>query len=156
MSKPFKYTGALAKRSPPKLPLGTWLGLPRFDDRAQAAALHQEEELLDVLFASCGVKRKDARAWEMLARKLAARHVPAFQDGTIARRGRPPEHADEEEVTRGMHGLVTEGKSVRSAAQIVATRRKKGETSEAIEAVYRRTLKEWKWSHEDVMSWRRR
>jgi hypothetical protein len=94
------------------------------------------------------------RAWELLARALAARHVPAFQAGSEGQRGRPRRaHEDDEAVVFEVHRLLDQH-SVRSACSIVA--KKTHRTPNAVDALYRRSLKEWKAAADSVVRWRAR
>ena len=155
MVKPYKYKGILAKHYSLKLPLADWLRGPEKEPSADGIKAVQQQlgALDDALFLDCGVDRKAADGWMQVALKLAARHVPAFQLDTSKKMGAPRRNHDDGELTLEIAALLGKGKTIKNAARIVATRRRKGESPEAIEQRYHRTMKDWKRADDIVKGW---
>ena len=115
-----------------------------------AAFEKRQADLEAALFKDCGVEPGRPDGWKRVALVLANRHVPAFGPEDLAKgKGRPRLATDDVDLVRAMHELVMAKKSIRNAAQIVATRRK--ESANGVEARYRRIIASWRKAHAEVM-----
>jgi hypothetical protein len=129
-----KYKDILAKRDPLK-----FTGKTDAERGAELEAWLMPR--IKALFADCGVSMgmEPGSAWTQIALVLAQRHVNGFQMEEDDR-GRPLKdpHGDLQ-AARAVHGRLNRMK-LHTAANRVATERKRSETSGAIVAKYKRTL----------------
>jgi hypothetical protein len=150
--KAYVYHGALAK--PPPIKMSIFDMHPSdathpLHPATVAALLERQAALVDALFEDCGVDRGAPEGYERVMLVLAKRHVPAFGPDLEKKRGRPRRATDDVDLVHAVHELVVAGKSIRSAARIVAKRRK--ESANGVEARYRRILAGWRKAAEWVM-----
>jgi len=128
MAKCHKYKGVLAK------PMVVDAGFDQFSVRLYA------------IFAEFGISQMDGSGWRLLALELAKRHVPGFRFGA-AKRGRrvtPSDVTDNIKLIIEMSLLVGPPKklSIRSAAAIVAKKWGRSGGAGALDAKFRRLMKE--------------
>jgi hypothetical protein len=143
VAKPYKYAGVLAKPRTVKLPLGSWLHPDdeEWQRKAVAELQRQDDELIDALFADCGVRRDDLFGWEKVARTLAERHVPALQPVASRGRGRPPQ--DDwplaQEVVKRMRSNPR--LSIGAACAAIARERRDGSTGKQLQNRFYYTMR---------------
>ncbi len=147
--KAHTYRGPLAKPPPVKLSIYDIHSSGPLHPSTVAALEERQAALEEALLKDCGIERGAPNAWKRVALVLAERHVPAFGPDVAKARGRPQLATDDEGLVRAMRELVVAGKSIRSAARIVAKRQ--GATAKAIEGRYRRTVDDWRKAHIEVM-----
>ena len=130
----YKYKGILAKREPLKI-----TGKSDAEKGAQLRMWLMPR--IVALFDDCGVPMGAEESGWNVAFVLAQRHVPAFQQER-PRTGAPRRDPQGDlEIARAMFKRTQKGTPVLSAANRVATERKRGETKEAIAERYKRYLK---------------
>jgi hypothetical protein len=147
MAKPYKYKGMLAKK---RKPLTLVDENPIIENALRIVYDMDRQALIRELFADCGAGQFNPNlekglgsahaGWRKVALTLAERHVKGFQHAGNAQKGRP-KRADEIEIWAAITPRLTNGQSLRQAADLVAKERQKGESFHAIESTYRRFVK---------------
>ena len=153
MAKPYKYAGILGKPRSPKLPVAGLLLFPddeRLRRQAIAKLKKQDDELFDALFAECDIRRDDPLRWKKLSKKLAGRHVPAFQPISSRDRGRPPRGDDWALAEEVVDVMRRRRLSIKAACVAVAQKRRDGATARQIEHRFHNVMKSGKAAKAEV------